>query len=401
MILLKNGRILKDDELVLSDVLIDGERIVEIAPNITAQSDWEVKDVEKMWIIPAGVDVHAHLREPGFTHKETVKTGTMSAAKGGIGTIIAMPNVIPAPDCVENLSVMEKIIEKDSVIRTYPSATVSIGERGEELSDFKSLNGKVVAFTDDGLCVNNLELLKNALKLAKKPIASHAEAKGEEIPEAQEYVAVGRELDLLRQYPNKYHFCHLSTKRSFELVKKAREEGLDVTCEVMPHHLFLNKSQIVDSDWKMNPPLRDESDRQATVEALLSGVATMIATDHAPHSPEEKAREYKSAPNGIIGFETMFPLVYTNLVRTGLISHGKMLELTVYNPAERFGLIHGDIKVGGLADVAVLDIENEHEYTAEEILSKSRNTPFIGFKLYGFNALTLIGGKVVYERKKR
>ena len=280
-------------------------------------------------------------------------------------------------------------------------ASVSIDEKGEQISDIKNLNDKVVCFTDDGLCVNNLEVLENAMKLVDKPIASHAEARGAKTAEDAEIIAVQRELELLRKYKHvKYHFCHLSVEKSFELVKSAQDEGLDVTCEVMPHHLFLNKSQIKDANWKMNPPLRSESDRLATIKALKSGIATMIATDHAPHSREEKSREYDKCPNGIIGFETMFPLVYTYLVKTGEITLKEMVEWTSENPAKRFNLPYGEIKVGGLADIAVLDIKTEREYTEDEILSKSVNTPFIGFKFTGYPVLTLVGGKTVYDNLK-
>lgn len=401
MILLKNGLILDGENTVKRDILIEGEKIVEIKENIEIKDGFIVKDVNENLVIPAGVDVHAHLREPGYEHKETVKTGTLSAAKGGIATIITMPNLKPVPDNLEKLKVQKDILDKDSCIRAYISASVSIDEKGEQISDIKNLNDKVVCFTDDGLCVNNLEVLENAMKLVDKPIASHAEARGAKTAEDAEIIAVQRELELLRKYKHvKYHFCHLSCEKSFELVKSAKDEGLDVTCEVMPHHLFLNKSQIKDANWKMNPPLRSESDRIATIKALKSGIATMIATDHAPHSREEKSREYDKCPNGIIGFETMFPLVYTYLVKTGEITLKEMVEWTSENPAKRFNLPYGEIKVGGLADIAVLDIKTEREYTEGEILSKSVNTPFIGFKLVGYPVLTLVGGKTVYDNLK-
>lgn len=398
MILLKNGKILQNDQLVNADLLISGDKIVKIATNIQSDDDYIIKDLKGMWVIPAGVDVHAHLREPGFEHKETIATGTRSASKGGIATMISMPNLIPTPDCEKNLNYQLDIIKKDAVVRVYPSASVSVAERGETLSDIEKLNDLVEVFTDDGLCVNNLQLLEDALSKSKKIIASHAEAKGAQTAEEAEYVAVERELELLKKYPTKkYHFCHLSTARAFELVKLAKENGLDVTCEVMPHHFALNKTQIKDANWKMNPPLRSEADRLATIDALKSGIATMIATDHAPHSPEEKAREYQKAPNGIIGFETFFPVTYTYLVKTGIISHQRFVELTSKQPALRFNLPYGEIREGGLSDITVLDIETEREYTENEILSKSKNTPFIGYKLFGYPRLTLVAGNVVFD----
>lgn len=397
MILLKNGLVLfGENELVKKDVLVDGDRIVKIADKIE-ENGCIVKNVENCWIIPGAVDVHAHLREPGFEHKETVKSGTMSASKGGITTIVAMPNLKPTPDSLENLKVETDVIDRDAVIRVYPTGSVTKGLKGQELSEIATLSDKVAYFTDDGLCVNNLEVLSEALKKSKKIIASHAEASNAPDVDSSEYIAVRREIELVKKYGGSYHFCHLSTAESFDAVRKAIEEGLDVTCEVMPHHLLLNRDQIKDANWKMNPPLRSEKDRLATVEAMLSGLATMIATDHAPHSVEEKSREYDKCPNGIIGFETMFPLIYTNFVKNGLMSHKKMLELTVYNPSKRFNLIHGDICEGGLADVAVLDVNTKHKYCEEEILSKAKNTPFIGFELFGFNRLTLVGGKIVFD----
>ncbi len=399
MILLKNGLIAFENTFARRDVLIDGEKVVRVAENIDAPDGCTVKNVDGMWVMPAAVDVHAHLREPGFEHKETIKTGTLGAAKSGIATLVSMPNLKPVPDSIEHLKVQQNIIDRDAVVRVYPAASVSTGEKGESTSDIVALNDVVPMFTDDGVCVNNLDVLNEAMKLAKKPIASHAEARGAKTSEEAEIFAVEREIELLRKHPNaKYHFCHLSTKESFELVKNARRDGLDVTCEVMPHHLFLNKSQIKDANWKMNPPLRSEEDRQATVDALLSGVAEIIATDHAPHSVEEKSRDYDKAPNGILGFETLLPLCYTNLVKSGLATPKQLVEWTSKNPAERFDLPYGKIEQNALADITVLDIKTEREYREDEIVSKSRNTPFVGFRLSGFPILTIVGGKIVFEK---
>lgn len=398
MILLKNAKTCEFDNLV--DVLIDDNIIVDIKENITVKAE-RVIDLKGNLLIPAGVDVHAHLREPGYEYKETIKTGTKSAAKGGIATVVTMPNLKPVPDNKENYAVQEELLKRDSVVRAYISASVSVMEKGQEVSDVLALNDCAVCFTDDGYCVNNLTVLEDAMKLVKKPIASHAEAKGTETSEESETVAVEREIELLKKYPSvKYHFCHLSVAKSFELVKKAQNLGLDVTCEVMPHHLFLNKTQIKDANWKMNPPLRSESDRLATINALKSGIATMIATDHAPHSRDEKSREYDKCPNGIIGFETMFPLVYTYLVKTGEITAKQMVNFTSKNPAIRFGLPYGEVKVGGLADLTCLDVSTTRPYTKSEILSKSENTPFIDFVLTGFPNLTIVDGKIVYENLK-
>jgi dihydroorotase len=240
------------------------------------------------------------------------------------------------------------------------------------------------------------------MKLAKKynfTIASHAEDNYYKYAREGEYVAVLREIELAKKIGCKYHFCHMSVKESFDAIKKAQDEGYtNITCEVAPHHLVLNKEMIKDANYKMNPPLRDESDRLATIEALLNGTACMIASDHAPHTEEEKSQEYDKCPNGIIGLETMIPIIYTNFVKTGLITLNRFLDLLVYNPIKVFNLPKRDLKENMIADIAVIDIENEHKYTKEEILSKGKNSPFIGNSYYGFTKYTLVNGNIVYKK---
>lgn len=400
MILLKNGFVISHNELVKKDILIDGELIKQIDDEIN--QDCETIDVSKMLVIPGAVDVHVHLREPGYEYKETIKTGSCSAAKGGVTSIMSMPNLNPCPDSYEHLKVQLDIIEKDSLVNTYPFGSVSVNEEDKYLSNIDEMHEYVYGLSDDGKGVNNLELLENAMKLAKKYnliIASHAEDNIYKYSEAGEYVAVRREIELAKKIGCKYHFCHMSTKESFEAIKKAQEEGYtNITCEVAPHHLVLNKEMIKDANFKMNPPLRGEEDRLATVNALLSGVACMIASDHAPHSEEEKSKEYDLCPNGIIGLETMIPIIYTEFVKTNLISLDRFLEILVYNPIKVFNLPKRDLKEGMVADIAVLDIENEQEYTKDTIVSKGKNSPFIGNKYYGFNTLTIVSGKVVYKK---
>ena len=400
MILLKNGFVISHNKLVKKDILIDGELIKQIDDEIN--QDCEIIDVSKMLVIPGAVDVHVHLREPGYEYKETIKTGSCSAAKGGVTSIMSMPNLNPCPDSYEHLKVQLDIIEKDSLVNTYPFGSVSVNEEDKYLSNIDEMHEYVYGLSDDGKGVNNLELLENAMKLAKKynlTIASHAEDNIYKYSEAGEYVAVRREIELAKKIGCKYHFCHMSTKESFEAIKKAQEEGYtNITCEVAPHHLVLNKEMIKDANFKMNPPLRGEEDRLATVNALLSGVVCMIASDHAPHSEEEKSKEYDLCPNGIIGLETMIPIVYTEFVKTNLISLDRFLEILVYNPIKVFNLPKRDLKEGMVADIAVLDIENEQEYTKDTIVSKGKNSPFIGNKYYGFNTLTIVSGKVVYKK---
>lgn len=400
MILIKNGKIIDNNKLVNKDILIDGEIIKSIEDNIDV--DCETIDATGNLIMPGAVDVHVHLREPGFEIKETVKTGTLSSAKGGVTTIMSMPNLKPCPDSLENLNKQIEIIKKDALVNVYPFASVTVNEEDKELSDIINFHHLVKAISDDGRGVNNLELLEEACKLAKKydlVIASHAEDNYYKYAREGEYVAVLREIEIAKRIGCKYHFCHMSVKESFDAIRKAQKEGYkNITCEVAPHHLVMNKNMIKDANYKMNPPLRDESDRLATVEALLDGTACMIASDHAPHTEEEKQQEYDKCPNGIIGLETMIPIIYTEFVKTGLIDLNKFLDILVYNPIKVFNLPKRSIEVGEIADLAILDIENKHLYTKEEILSKGKNSPFIGKEYYGFPKYTFVNGKLVYKK---
>lgn len=396
--LLKNGKILIGEELCSSDILIGTDGTIEaIGKNLTDKG--EIYDLKGGFVIPSAVDVHVHLREPGYEYKETVKSGTLASAKGGVGTIMPMPNLSPCPDSVEHLKVQTEIIARDAVVKCYPFASVTVGEKGEELSDLNALAPLVKAFTDDGKGVNNLPLLRKAMEIAKANdlvIASHAEAENLGTSREAEIVAVKREIEMAKEVGVKYHFCHISTRDAYEYIRKAKKEGYDITVEACPHHLILSDKDIKDGNTKMNPPLRSLDDMLATVEALLDGTVDMLATDHAPHAKEEKG-EYAKSLNGIIGLETFLPSIYTYFVRTGKLSYSRFVELISTSPAKRFSLPVPEIKVGAKANLAVLDIENEREYTEEEILSLSKNSPFIGYKLYGFNKLTLVDGKVAYE----
>ena len=399
MILIKNGKIIENNELVKKDILINNGIIEKIENSIT--TDCEVLDASGCLVMPGAVDVHVHLREPGFEVKETVKTGTLSAAKGGVTTIMSMPNLKPCPDNLEALNLQLEIINKDSIVNCYPYGAVTVNEEDKIRADIEGFYHKVLAITDDGRGVNNLDILEEAMKLAKKynlVIASHAEDNVYKFAPAGEYVAVRREIEMAKRIGCKYHFCHMSTKESFEAIRQAHKEGYtNITCEVAPHHLVLNQTMIKDANYKMNPPLRDEADRLATINALLDGTACMVASDHAPHTEEEKSKEYDKCPNGIIGLETMLPIIYTNFVRTGLISYEKFLDVMVYNPIKVFNLPKRDFSVGSIADIAVLDIENPHKYTKEEIVSKGKNSPFIGNTYYGFTKYTLVNGELIYK----
>ena len=401
MILIKNGRIIENNSLVKKDILIDNDVICEINDNINC--DCEVIDAKNNLVIPGGVDVHVHFREPGFTNKETIKTGTMSAAKGGITTVMPMPNLNPVPDNLEHLEEEIKIIKRDAVVNCYPYASVTVNEEDKAISDIDSFYSKVLAITDDGRGVNNLDILQKACTLAKKynlVIASHAEDNVYKYAPEGEYIAVRREIEIAKKVGCRYHFCHMSTKESFEAIREAQKEGYPITCEVSPHHLILNEDMIKDANWKMNPPLRSEENRIETVKALLDGTACMIASDHAPHTEEEKSKEYDKCPNGIIGLETMIPIIITHFVKKGLISWNLFLDLLVNNPIKVFSLPQRKLSVGYKADIAIIDIDNKRKYTKEEILSKGKNSPFIGMEFYGFTVCTLVNGKVIYIREE-
>ncbi len=400
MILIKNGFIVENNHLVKKDILLDKELIIKIDNNI--DENCEIIDATDFLVMPGAVDVHVHLREPGFENKETVKTGTMSSAKGGVTSIMSMPNLNPCPDDRESVLLQLDIIKRNSCVNVYPFGSVTVNEEDKVLSNIDDIHDIVYALSDDGRGVNNLELLEQAMLLAKKynlTIASHAEDNYYKYDPKGEYVAVRREIELAKKIGCKYHFCHMSCKESFDAIRLARKEGYtNITCEVAPHHLVLNKDMIKDANWKMNPPLRNEIDRLATVEALLDGTAQMIASDHAPHTEEEKSREYDKCPNGIIGLETMIPIIYTNFVKTNLISLNHFLNLMVYNPIKIFNLPKRDLKEGMIADIAIIDIKNKHTYTKEEILSKGKNSPFINNEYYGFTKYTFVNGKLIYKK---
>jgi len=399
MILIKNGKIIENNQLIKKNILIDNNIIVKIDSNI--ETECETIDATNMLVMPGAVDVHVHLREPGFENKETIKTGSLSCAKGGLTSIMSMPNLNPCPDTLEHLNKQLDILKKDAVVNVYPFGTITINEEDKEIAKIDEFKDLVYGLTDDGRGVNNLAILEDAMNLAKKynlTIASHAEDNVYKTLPEGEYVAVRREIELVKKTGCRYHFCHMSTKESFDAIRQAQRDGYPITCEVAPHHLILNKEMIKDANWKMNPPLRDETDRIATVEALLDGTACMIASDHAPHTELEKAREYDLCPNGIIGAETMIPIIYTHFVKTNLISLERFLDILVYNPIKIFNLPKRDLNVGSIADITILDIENEHTYTKEEILSKGKNSPFIGMSFYGFPKYTLVNGKIVFQK---
>jgi len=399
MITIKNGYLLENNKLVKKDIYIENGVIKQIEQNLPEIG--EVIDAKSGFIMNGAVDVHVHLREPGFTYKETIATGTLAAAKGGVTTCLAMPNLNPCPDSVEHLLIEQSIIDKDAVVNVLPYGAVTISQKGQQLSDFNNLKGKVIAFTDDGVGVNNIPLLIKAMQLAKKydfVIASHAEDLiNGKLPEG-EYNAVIREIELAKQIGCKYHFCHMSTKESFDAIRKARLEGYkNITCEVTPHHLILNETMIKDGNWKMNPPLRSEDNRLETIRALLDGTALMIASDHAPHGEEEKSLPYEKCPNGILGLETMLPIVYTYFIKNNLATFQDFVRWFVDAPCEIFNLKKKKIEAGEKVDLVILDTQNKRKYTKEEIVSKGKNSPYIGMEFYGFPICTILNDKIVWR----
>ena len=371
-----------------------------------------VCDLSKYVVFPGFCDVHVHFREPGFSYKETIKTGSMAAAKGGYTSVCTMPNLNPVPDSTEHLKEQTDIIEKDAVIEVMPYAAITIGEKGEELVDMESLADKVIAFSDDGRGVQSEEMMREAMIRAKalgKMIVAHCEVnellRGGYIHDGDyakehghrgicsesEWKQIERDLRLAKETGCAYHVCHISTKESVDIIRKAKAEGVNVTCETGPHYLVMDDSDLQEEGrFKMNPPLRSKADREALIEGIKDGTIDMIATDHAPHSAEEKSRGLEKSPFGITGIETCFPVVYTKLVKTGIITLEKAMELLVFNARKRFG-----IKLGN--DFTVWDLEAIEKVEPEKFISMGKATPFEGWELFGKCLLTVKNGKIVYK----
>lgn len=365
-------------------------------------------------VMPGFCDVHVHLREPGFSYKETIKTGTLAAARGGYTAVCTMPNLNPVPDTLAALNVQREIIKKDAQISVYPYAAITKGERGEELSDMDKLAPFSVAFSDDGKGVQSEEMMRLAMVKAKslgKIVAAHCEVnellKGGYIHDGEyakmhghkgicsesEYKEIERDLKLAKVTGAAFHLCHISAKESVELIRRAKAEGVDVTCETAPHYLVLDETDMKEcGDYKMNPPLRGKKDREALIEGLLDGTIDMIATDHAPHSQEEKAKGLKDSAFGIVGLETTFQVLYTELVKGGVITLDKLVQLMAINPRKRF-----NIPSDGFS---AWDINKSVIINPEEFLSKGKSTPFKGKRVFGENVLTVSGVRAVYKRQK-
>ena len=367
---------------------------------------------DNIYVFPAFCDVHVHFREPGFSYKETIYSGSRSAARGGYSDVCTMPNLDPVPDCYESIMEQRKIIERDAAVNVHPYASVTVGEKGEKLSDFDALSPLCIAFSDDGRGVQSEDMMRAAMIKAKsmgKIIAAHCEdnslLNGGYIHDGEyarlhghrgicsesEWRPIERDIRLAKDTGCAYHVCHISCRESVELIRRAKADGVDITCETAPHYLVMNDMMLEeDGRFKMNPPIRSEDDRLALIEGIKDGTIDMIATDHAPHSAEEKSRGLEKSLMGVVGLETAFPVLYTYLVKEGIISLEKLIELMSVNLRKRF-----HIKDSG---ICVYDLGKEYAIDPNEFETKGRSTPFSGRKVYGENIMTVIGGKIAWRK---
>ena len=417
-ILLKGGNILTDSYKGEGDILVRDGKVIGILPHIIAPDGVETVDVSGLTVVPAFADIHVHFREPGFTAKENIRTGSMAAARGGYTAVCAMPNLDPVPDSPETLAVEQAAIDRDAVIRVLPYCSITKGRKGREIVDFKALKGRCCAFSDDGSGVQDREMMRGAMQAAAREdviLAAHCEdnslLRGGYIHDGRycashghkgicsesEWGQIARDLELCEETGCRYHVCHISTKESVELIRGAKARGVRVTCETAPHYLTLCEDDLQEEGrFKMNPPLRSAEDREALIEGLLDGTIDAIATDHAPHTAEEKSRGLAHSAMGIVGLETSFPVLYTALVRTGRLPLERLVELMGGSPRRIFRL--GGVLGPGLpADITVLDLDNEYTIDSRDFLSKGKSTPFDGWRVRGRVVMTLMDGKAVYN----
>ena len=457
-ILLKGGMVIEGSGSFVSDVLIVDGRIAKISrlQPLAPESGVMVVDVRGMLVTEGLTDIHVHFREPGFSQKETIRTGSMAAASGGYTTVCAMPNLNPVPDSLQTLAVEQEIIDRDAVINVLPYAAITMGRKGLELVDFAVLKGRCVAFSDDGSGVQSSETMLRAMQAAAAEgciIAAHCEDNSllrggyihdgsycsvhghKGICSESEWGQIRRDLELCETTGCHYHVCHISCSESVELIRQAKARGVNVTCETAPHYLTLCEDDMQeDGRFKMNPPLRSRADRDALVNGLADGTIDAVATDHAPHTAEEKSRGLKGSAMGISGLETSFPILYTGLVKTGKISLGRLLEAMSASPRRIFGIgencqgvsggssksvadeysrgaagecsraVSGEssaagIREGARADIAVIDLNDKFKIDSSTFLSMGHSTPFDGMEVYGRVRMTLCGGKIVWKQQ--
>ena len=419
--LLQNAQILSSGGVFrAADVLLSGGRIVSIGDRISCPADAVSIDLHKAVLFPGFVDVHVHLREPGFSYKETILTGTLAAAHGGFAHVAAMPNLDPVPDCAAALAVQRAIIEKDALVHVHPYGAISVGEKGERLADLEGLAPGVIAFSDDGRGVQSESLMCEAMTRCHalgKILAAHCEdnsllhggyihdgayarAHGHRgICSESEWGPIARDLRLAEETGCAYHVCHVSTKESVALIRAAKRRGVDVTCETAPHYLTFTDEDLQENGrFKMNPPLRAREDRDALIEGLLDGTIDMLVTDHAPHSLEEKARGLEKSAMGVVGLETSFAASYTALVQTGILPLEKLVDLMHGAPMRRFGC-GTELAEGQPADLTAFDLTKTYTVDPETFLTMGRATPFAGRALTGVCKLTMIGGEPIWKEE--
>ena len=418
--LFKNATVYSSGKLSLCDVLVSDGIIAAVGQDL-CRDNCEIADLTGLYLLPGFTDVHVHLREPGFSYKETVSSGTAAAAHGGYTAVCAMPNLSPVPDSRENLAAELRLIRENALVRVMPYGAITVGEKGKELADLEGMAPDVIAFSDDGKGVDDDALMEEAFIRAKalgKMIAAHCEVSSlahgaihdgayaaahgiPGIPSEAEWKMIERDIGLVRKLGVPYHVCHVSCAESVELIRAARAEGLDVTGETGPHYLVFNENDLRDSGaFRMNPPIRTEADRLALIEAVCDGTLGMIATDHAPHSAEEKSRGLAGSLNGIVGLETAFPVLWTELVRKGVLPAEKLISLFTDGPRERFGF-GAEIAPGKPADMTVFDMSASYTVDPEDFLSLGKSSPFEGMTVFGRCVWTLVGGKTVWKYEEK
>ncbi|MFC0015560.1 MULTISPECIES: dihydroorotase [Allobacillus] len=423
--LLKNVTLYSNaNELETNDVLITDKKITKISNrDIDSENIDNIIYCNGKLLVPGFIDVHIHLREPGGEEKETIKTGTSAAARGGFTTVCAMPNTNPVPDSLEKMNQLHERIKKDALIRVLPYAAITEGLQGETIVNMEELsNASCFAFTDDGVGIQSADMMYRAMKQAvavNKPIVAHCEEnslvydgvihEGEVskrlnlpgIPSLSESVQIARDVLLAEATGCHYHVCHVSTKESVRVIRDAKKAGIHVTAEVSPHHLVLNENDIQtdNAQFKMNPPLRSKEDQHALLEGLLDGTIDFIATDHAPHTASEKDKGFLEAPFGIVGLETAFTILYTSLVETKKVTLKQLIDWLTIKPAKTFNLPFGKLEEGNLADLTLIDLEKTTTIDKNKFYSKGKNTPFDQYDVRGIPVLTMFEGEVVYEEE--
>lgn len=417
-ILLQNGQVLQKNELIKKDVLIEKQYISKIEDEIEEENH-QIINCENLFISPGFIDMHVHLREPGYENKETIISGTKAAAKGGYTLVCAMPNTNPAPDNINTLNHILELIKEKALIKVLPYATITEGQKDSSpLVDMNAMKNKVCGFSNDGYGIQSTKQMYHAMKQAhlhETLIAAHCEDeeilfggyvhKGNKaikegwdgITSLSESIQIARDTLIAEETKAAYHVCHISTKEGVRIVRDAKKRGINVTAEVTPHHLLLTENDVLDSNTKMNPPVRELKDKYALISGLLDGTIDMIATDHAPHTEDEKKKGLKEAPFGIVGLETAFPLIYTNFVETGIATMQDIIKWFSYNPAKRLNLGYGKLLEGRVADLTIIDLNKEQAINKDNFVSKGKNTPFNKWMCKGWPVYTIVDGTIIYK----